>query len=417
MLIRIALPLILLALPLVAQTKPKPTLGEALVESRAPLLLTAGKLTGTGTEVLSQAIGESRFVLLGEDHITREIPEFAAALCDVVRPDAYAVEVGPNAADFVNASLHNPDRISQMAALSKAHPNNMAFLDIREENDLAAHCAASSHNPNFQLWGLDQEFVGSAGTLLDAMMAKQPGPKSKAAIAEAQTKERNADMEARRTGDPSKLFLIASTDSDVQALKDAVAIDGNPATQNLLREFMESRAIYHLNAEGSPDSNRIRAELLKRHFLAHYSALQTQMPEPRVLLKFGDFHMGKGFNILHQRDLGNFTAELADGQGTHSLHILVLGARGIHAKFGGYAKPLGQEPFVMTDDRDYTWLAPAVSDLLPPQAGSSGKTYTLFDLRKLRFRGIDLPRDWEQIVYGYDLFIFIPELTPAAAIK
>jgi hypothetical protein len=417
MLIRIMLPLILLALPLVAQTRPKPTLAEALLQSRTPLLLTDGKLTGPGAEVLSQAIGESRFVLLGEDHITREIPEFAAALCDVVRPDAYAVEVGPNATEFVNTVLHSPHRVSQMAARSKAHPNNMAFLDIREENDLAAHCAATSRNPNFQLWGLDQEFVGSAGTLLDAMMATQPGPKSRATIADAQTKERNADIEARRTGDPSKLFLLASTDSDVQSLKDAFAIDGKPATQNLLREFTESRAIYHLNAEGSPDSNRIRAELLKRHFLTHYTTLQRQIPEPRVLLKFGDFHMGKGFNILHQRDLGNFTAELADGQGAHSLHILVLGARGTHAKFGGYAKPLGQEPFVMADDRDYTWLAPAVADLLPPQAGSSGKTYTLFDLRKLRFRGIDLPRDWEQIVYGYDLFVIIPELTPAAALE
>jgi hypothetical protein len=35
----------------------------------------------------------------------------------------------------------------------------------------------------------------------------------------------------------------------------------------------------------------------------------------------------------------------------------------------------------------------------------------------LRFRGIDLPRDWERIVYGYDLFVLIPEITPSAAIQ
>ncbi len=83
----------------------------------------------------------------------------------------------------------------------------------------------------------------------------------------------------------------------------------------------------------------------------------------------------------------------------------------------GYAKPLGQKPFVMTDDQDYTWLALAVEDFLPPQPGSSGRTYALFNLRKLGFRGIDLPRDWEKIVEGYDLFVFIPELTSAAAIE
>jgi len=136
------------------------------------------------------------------------------------------------------------------------------------------------------------------------------------------------------------------------------------------------------------------------------------MSEPRVLFKFGDFHMGKGFNVLHQRDLGNFVSELADGERTQSLHILLLGPRGTHAAFAGYAKPLGHEPFVMTDDPDYKWLAPAAIDLLPQQAGTTGETLTLFDLRKLRFRGIDLPPDWERIVYGYDLFVFIPELTP-----
>jgi hypothetical protein len=36
--------------------------------------------------------------------------------------------------------------------------------------------------------------------------------------------------------------------------------------------------------------------------------------------------------------LGNFVAELADGQGVQSLHILVLGARGTHAGFGARQK-------------------------------------------------------------------------------
>jgi len=135
-----------------------------------------------------------------------------------------------------------------------------------------------------------------------------------------------------------------------------------------------------------------------------------------VLFKFGDDHLGKGFNVLHQRDLGNFVAELADGEGTQSLHILVLGARGTHALFQGYAKPLGHQPFVMADDPEYKWIAPAVADLLQGQ-GSAAQTLTLFDLRKLRFRGINFSPDWERIVYGYDLFVLIPALTPAAPIE
>ena len=95
----------------------------------------------------------------------------------------------------------------------------------------------------------------------------------------------------------------------------------------------------------------------------------------------------------------------------------MLGARGTHAQFAGYAKPLAHEPFVMTEDPDYKWIAPAVENALAQAAGGAGKTLTLYDLRKLRFKGIDPPRDWERIVYGYDLFVLIPELSPAEMIE
>jgi hypothetical protein len=415
--LRYILAVALIALPVAAQTKPKPTLAEALLDARAPLVLADGKYSGAGASVMSSAVSESRFVLIGEDHVTREIPQFAATLCDVMHPDAYAVEAGPDAARFVNGLLRSPDRIARMAERSKAHPNNMAFLDIREENDLAAHCAAASHNPQFALWGLDQEFVGSAGTLLEAISATQPGPLSRAAIASTQAKEQAAEQATRTSGDPGKLFLLASSDADTQSLEGAIAADGNDAAKKLLREFIVSRTIYRLNAEGSPESNRLRAEFIKQHFLADYAPAKTQSLQMRVLFKFGDDHLGKGFNVLHQRDLGNFIAELADGEGAHSLHILVLGARGTHAMFAGYAKPLAHEPFVMADDPDYKWIAPAVAAQLPQQSGTAGTTLTLFDLRKLRFRGIDLPPDWQRIVYGYDLFVLIPELSPASPIE
>jgi hypothetical protein len=415
--LRTFLAFVLIPLSVAAQTKPKPTLADALLDARSPLVLAGGLYSGPGAEVLTTAIVESRFVLLGEDHGTREIPQFASALCDLMHPDAYAVEAGPEAARFVNSLLRSPDRGARMAERGKDHPNNMAFLDIREENDLAAHCATASRNPQFALWGLDQEFVGSAATLLDAMLATQPGPLSLASIAATQAQERDAEHMTRTSGDPGKLFLLASTDAETKPLEDAVAVDGNTATKTLLGEFTVSRMIYRLNAQGSPDSNRLRAELIKQHFLADYSAAKAQSPHMHVLLKFGDDHLGKGFNILHQRDMGNFIAELADGEGARSLHILVLGARGTHAVFTGYAKPLGHEPFVLADDPEYKWLAPAIADQLPQRADGTGTTLTLFDLRKLRFRGIDLPRDWERIVYSYDLFVLIPELSPASPIE
>jgi len=94
---RTILTLAFLALPLAAQTKQKPTLEEALLQARTPLTLADGKFSAVGDDVLTQTVEPSRFVLVGEDHVTRKIPMFAAAFCDVMHPDDYAVEVGPEA--------------------------------------------------------------------------------------------------------------------------------------------------------------------------------------------------------------------------------------------------------------------------------------------------------------------------------
>ncbi len=93
------------------------------------------------------------------------------------------------------------------------------------------------------------------------------------------------------------------------------------------------------------------------------------------------------------------------------------GVRGTQADFAEYAKPMSHDRFVMTDDPGYKWLETAVGELLAPEAGSSGQTLTLFDLRMLRFRGIDLSPKWERVVYGYDLFVLIPELTPGSPME
>ena len=400
-----------------ADPKPKPSLAAALVEARGALVLTDSGFSGDGAETLKAAVRESRFVLLGEDHFSREIPRFASMLCDIMKPDAFAVEAGPEAAAFVNGLLRSNERRERIAERMRAHPNSMAFLDAIEESDSAAHCATTSKNPEFKLWGLDQEFVGATGTLLAAMEKTAPGKQSRAAIAALRTRAEAAESQARESGDPGKVFLTSAKEADFSPLIEAVAADGNDGTRALLDELLISHKIYALNAEGSPDSNRVRAELFKQHFLSTYTALGREIDKPRVLFKFGDNHSGKGFSPLQVRDIGNFVAELADGEKAHSLHIKILGVRGKHGIFGGFGKPLKDEPFVITDYPGYKWLESAVAELLPRDGQVEGSTWTLFDLRKLRFRGIDLSPEWKRTVYGYDLLVLIPELTSATLIQ
>ena len=386
---------------------------DVLKEVTFPITVDAnGELADTGGKLMADSIERTQFVLLGESHLSQEIPKLTAAICRTMHPDSYAVEVGPYAAAYVNGILKTPDRVGHMRDREHAHPANMAFLDMEEENDLAVTCAASSHNRKFALWGLDQEFLGAASVLLLQAESQHNGPKAAAAIRSALAKDRQAEAGARSSGDAQQLFLMSASDSDIADLQTAVAADGSSKSRAILRELVDSRRIYRLNKAGSPDSNSERANLLKRHFLADYHTLQQTTPAPHILLKFGDNHMWKGFNDLHQLDLGNFVAELASGEHATSLHIQVIAAKGTLPSFGGYGTPMTYETFSLVDIPEYAWLKPVVQ-MLPRTEGGSSKGVVV-DLRKLRFRPLLITSEWQHLVYGYVMLIVLPEFTPAS---
>lgn len=393
-----------------APTASPPSFPQELRNVRYALRMEGGKITGSAAPVLEKAIAGAQFVLIGEDHITREIPQFTAAVCDDMaqeRLDAMAIEVGPQVARFVSSSIGQADRLSRMTALTRRYPDSVAFQNIRQENDLVEHCAEAAHNSKFELWGLDQEFLGSAGWLLDLILATHPGATATAGLTRMKTEQQQDAEAAKKTADPSKLFLFAVSDDELSRESALLAREGNAAANELFGELVVSHQIYLKNEQGSPESNSLRARLLKENFRKDLAALKSISGRPRVLAKFGEWHFYKGFNPLHQLDLGNYIAEIADGEGTSSLHICILGAKGTHRLYAGYGQPTSLEPFVMDEDKDYRWLKAAVDNQLP-------NAWTLFDLRRLRFRNLGpVDPDMERLIYGYDLLVIIPEITPA----
>ena len=390
--------------------KPRVTLEEALQQARGTITLQDGTLQGDGAKTLLDAVNASRFVLLGESHLSREIPAFATALCRAMKPDAYAVEVGPVETEFVAATLGKADRVEKTRAMLSQYPWALPFLDLKEDNDLAENCT-DNRSPRAELWGVDQEFVGASGLVLSRMEQSRPGPRSRAALHAAQQAEAKAEAEAHAGHNVMKLYLLAASDAELQPLQNAVAADGTPETKRLLKELLASRNIYRIGLAGNSDSNRIRTVLLKQHFADHYETLARRKPDARVLLKFGSMHTGKGFDLLHQRNLGNYVAELADRQGVQSLHIAIYGVRGNAAVMAQYRGPLTMNPYDLLTEKDANWIAPAAKLAEPG-------TIMIFDLRALRFRKqLDLPAEWQSEIYRDDLLILLPETTPAELLE
>lgn len=384
-------------------------LAEGLAHVRSSLTVGDRGFSGPGAGVLSQAVSNARYVLIGEDHLTREIPAFTADLCRLMAPGglaALAVEIGPEAAQVVDTNLRRPDRRERIGAFMLAHPDAMAFQNGSDESDMAAACAQAA-GPAFQLWGLDQEFFGAAGNLLERMASAHPGPGARAAIARLADAERRATAAALTSGSPAQLLIYTVTDQQLDEARAAIAKDGGARVRGLFAALEETRAIYLAQNTDPYASNGARARLMKQTLLEHLNGAPARS---RVLFKFGDAHMRKGVNGLGQRDLGNFVAERADGEGATSLHLLVVGLRGTHALYSGVGRQVRHEPFVLTDDPDFAWL----KDATP--AGTSGPAdWTLFDMRPLRSKPPrDLPAAWKRVIDGFDMVVVAPTISPSS---
>lgn len=389
---------------------------DSLTKNRTQLVLKGGKFTGSGASVLEKALAESQFVLIGEEHGTEQVPAFASAVCNVVGPLGFhtmAIEAGPRAVAAIQPWIGSTNSREQLAQFEKKFPDTIAFFNLQPELDLLSHCAAVAQGGTFQVWGLDQEFMGASGYLLTSILETHPGKRATAESERLLAKNEEARASAGKSGNPGELFMMSASDSELAGLRELLKKEGDAAAQALLAELMESREIYYKNATAGAESNRQRALLMKRNFVRNYQATaRAEGAVPKILMKFGDWHLYKGFNPLLNNDIGNTMAELADGMGLKSLHIAILAVKGTRLRFAGIGRPYQSETFRMLDDKDYKFLQP-MADHLEPDG------WTMFDLRGIRKAAYSgaLDRDMERLVLGYDLLILIPDSTASTQIR
>ena len=85
----------------------------------------------------------------------------------------------------------------------------------------------------------------------------------------------------------------------------------------------ESTAIYRLYADGDGlASNTRRIELIRRQFLDAYRAAAE--PAPRVLVRMGAVHVGRGTTFVNTFDIGSLTEGIAAANGLNVLRIAVM---------------------------------------------------------------------------------------------
>jgi erythromycin esterase-like protein len=390
----------------------KASLAEQLAGQRMSITLEGGKLAGPGAKALLSAGLESQYVMIGEDHGGAEIAGFSAAyFSELARGGftALAIEDGPAVAAAIQVAVKGPNPVSEIAAFDTAFPFSTAFYNLRPEAEFLASVARAA-GPTFQLWGVDQELMGSSKFLLGQIGHENVGAAAHAQIAALLKEEGEFYAKACVSGDPTQLLMLGVKEEEFAALRQELVKSGNQHALELIDALLESRSIYTKNMTAGQGyaSNVERGRLMKTIMDAHLAA----NPGQRVLVKIGAYHAYRGISPLGTRELGNYLAEYAEGMGRKSLHVLVYAPTGLQSQFAGVGR---KSQAMAIDPID---ASSPMAGMLPIIAeGSKHADWSVFDLRPLLPHAKALSAGNAEVmllIQGYDFVVVIPKGTASA---
>lgn len=384
-----------------AQTSEPDTALASLIRANRHVLILDRDLGGPGAGFLDAHAAESDFVLVGESHGNRETPRIVDHLRNRLQGQGYgvfAVETGPVVTAAMVERLRSPNGVAALTEFARRYPFGFPFFQWREEAELLHRTVMDG----WQVWGLDQEFVGGARFILDRLRELASRERAREVIA---TWRRHAERgyEAYvEGGDTDQAFMMTATAETFRELRAAFA-EGPAEAMWMLDELEESAAVYQLYSSGQNyESNHRRIRLLKRHLADSLSAYRARVGrDAKVLLKFGSVHMGRGYSPLNQLDLGNQAAELGFARGRESFHLTIM-AGTYETRTGRDVAALDQAPYlaplldVLDEDE---WVVIDLSALRP-----------YLHRRQNRQRHQDLT----QLVFRYDAAIVGRRLRPSA---
>jgi len=385
--------------PLVAEQ-----LLDSLVAANArPLSIDRGRLQGAGAEWLLSQAAHAQFLAIGEEHNVVEIPELVTALLTDLEPRAgyryVALEQDPVA---MRAASVPPmrGRADSLVAYARRYPHAFTFVSDQELAMVAdvGHVSKGGGNP---VWGLDQSF--GVTHALDRLRAISHGatPQATALLRAyrdtASAKEQVRDLEKYH-------YMSAAKSEDFARLGEAFRDRSGSEAAFIIENLVVSDRIYRYYRERrSYENGYEREEFMKQRFMDEYRRAETaDRTAPKVILKFGHWHLYRGVGPSHLQTLGNFVSELARVNGGQSFHISVHA----HNPAEGF-RSLATWPDSFPD--------PLIARHLPTDA------WTIVDLRPLRanYRRIaaalrsDQRDQFARLVFGFDAALYVGGMRPA----
>lgn len=406
--------LLALAIPTVQQTPFDTLVYEAVATHGRSVAVEDGHLTGPGGAWLLDRAGAARFTLIGESHLNVETPAFTEALLRGLASrgySVYAAETGPESTRLLVDTLR-AGGFDAGAALMARLPFSIAFVDHREELQVIA----SALDMGYEVWGIDQEFIGGARFLLRRLAEIAPDQASRAVAEDFLAQAMEGFRKFAEEGDQSAAFMMTATDEDFERLAEAFAQAG-PEAQRIVEGLHTSWAIYRaFHEQRYYDNNSTRVELIRRNFLRHFGdAPGDALAGKRVVLRAGSVHAGRGRTPMHVYDVGSLAAEIAFLGGLESLHLVVLARASIGAD--GAARDWAEDSPHLVPLYAAMGRGPAEEHA---QEGEDGAM--VFDLRPLRAllttrrEKSEALEELQDLALRFDAAVIVPLFHPAERI-
>jgi hypothetical protein len=342
-------------------------LAEALKQNSYSISLHGGALVGPGMQFIARSTANAQFVLFGEEHNVKELPEFLTALFTFLHQNQQfnylALESDPVSAHLASIAPLRGDT-NALAGYIRKYPNALTFRTDQELRMFADIGGISTGRAD-AIWGLDQSFGVLHGLdRLETLPGFRATPKFEELHKQAE------QQDSTRMRDTQSHYMFNVKLADLEELRRQMAAPDGSEAKFILDNLVSSSEIYgyYRRAEaGEPTryaNGFVREEQMKRLFMREYRTAEAQGEHnPKVLVKMGHWHIFRGLGPSHLQTLGNFVTEFATANGADAFSVGVY----LRGPWRDVKTQHGLEPIALATDPtawtiiDFRSLRPSVT--------------------------------------------------------
>lgn len=363
-----------------------------------------GRLEGPGADLVASAAADTQFVALGEEHYNYIIPDLTTAIFAGLQEQQgyqyFMTEQDPVTMELFSQEPNRGD-IESIQARARAYPMGITF-NSDEELQMLADIGRLSKAKTDAIWGCDQ--ASGVTHILDQLLLELDDESARARV--QALREIAAEKEAVRDYSKGHYIFDASTEVFTE-LKAAINVAEGSRAEWLIDTVINSSKIFGFYKNGSNnilpgyyENNRYREEHLKDLCLAKYRHAAQLESTPKVLMKFGSWHIFEGLSPTRIHTIGDFFSNVARFNGKEFLSIHFV------------SRPENPDQSM----KDYGFIWPFISEL-------GADEMAVIDLRPFRrspnrvLAENTSGEEWKsayrddfiRLVYGYDLIFFVGE--------